>query len=462
MHARPNLEARRLRENDDVPDRAAPEPPQAAVLQLQRSAGNQATLALLNPSTRTLSRDPDAGTADAGTAPASSSAQTSATSGSPDFAAAIDARDIGAIKRIDDFRGASDAQRLSMIEILLDQWWVGPYDEAALERIWESFGERLPETMATQARLWADCVDRGAELPRWTRYDNLYLTCEIQPGVISMRQVQRVPPRVDALSESDYLQFRQLMHFAGSPMQLAFICKALAAERSVGDIATFANTIRSQPDTWLISNLAITPDQTPVGSSAQTGAMQQWQMSCGPTTVQVLQAETDPIFALSITSGGAINDQTQSNQALTTGQATILQGQGSTPTPVGTAGQGAWVESDMNALSASTGVTYTYTSVTATFPTNAADSDVDRAVTRIIAFLDRDIPVPIVIGQGSATTAVSTAHYVMCLRASGDQILIHDPGNGTTAWVGRAQFLSNGLAPPLSWPSLAGYDRPST
>jgi len=434
----------------------APEmPPQAAaVLALQRQVGNAATSALIGGG-RILARDPEGATA------APPEAAPGGGGGSTDFARVITERSISGIKAIEDFRGATDVQREQMIEILLDQFWVGPYDEAALERIWDSYGERLPAKMAEAARQWVDCVDRGAELPRWTRWDRIYLSCEIQPGVITQRQTERTRAAVERLSDSDYLQFRQLIHFAGSPMQMAFLCKALAADRGVSDIAVFAATIRSQPDQWLLDNLAITADRTPVGGQSATGVMQQWQMSCGPTNVQILHAETDPIYALSITSGGAINDQTQSNTAMTNEQGAILLGQGSTPTPVGTAGTGAWVESDLNALSNATGVTYTYTSVTATFPTNAADSDVDKAVTKIIAYLDRDIQVPIVIGQGSATSAVSTAHYVMCLRAQGDQILIHDPGNGLTAWVTRAQFLGNSLRPPLSWPSLAGYDKPS-
>ena len=47
------------------------------------------------------------------------------------------------------------------------------------------------------------------------------------------------------------------------------------------------------------------------------------------------------------------------------------------------------------------------------------------------------------------------------LRAQGDSILINDPGSGTTTWVARQAFLTNTLAPPLSWPFLAGYDQPS-
>jgi hypothetical protein len=142
---------------------------------------------------------------------------------------------------------------------------------------------------------------------------------------------------------------------------------------------------------------------------------------------------------------------------MTVEQGAILIGHGSMPTPLGTAGQGAWVESDLNNISAATGVTYTFTLVTAIAPANPAGGEVDKAVTSIIGFLDQGIQVPILIGGGPTVTA----HYVMGLRAQGDSILVNDPGNGTTTWVTRQQFLTNTLAPPLSWPFLAGYDRPS-
>src|SRR4051794_25478930 len=204
------LRTQRERDEDLTRSRrgdAAPPAPAAHVLALQRRLGNRAVAAM-------LARDPVADTAP-----------------TTDMAQAIADRDIGAIKAIDDYSPASDAQRIEMIEILLDQFWVGPRDEAALERIWASFGERLPAMMATRARLWADCVDRGAELKRWTRYDNLALTCEISPGVINDRQVGRAVARVGQLNDADYLQLRQLIFFAASGAELAFICKALAAER---------------------------------------------------------------------------------------------------------------------------------------------------------------------------------------------------------------------------------------
>jgi len=438
----------KLKREEDVEredGRREPAPPPAPVsqmLELQRTMGNQAAMALMARSVRaTLAREP--GTAEAPQANAS-------------ISQAIADRDIGAIKAIDDFTPASDPQRLEMIAILLDQFWVGPRDEAALERIWASFGERLPAMMATHARVWWDCVDRGAELPRWTRYDNLNLTCEISPGVINDRQVRRAVARIDEIPENEYLQFRQLMYYAGSGAEVAFLCKALAAERTIGDIATFANTIRGKDRPWLLANLNVADENVAQGGSA-SGIQQQWQMACGPTSVQTIRAQNDPIYALSLTAAGPVSGASWANLPMTVEQGAILIGHGSMPTPIGTSGQGAWVESDLNAISSTTGVTYTFQLITAIAPVNPAGGEVDKAVTSIIGFLNQGIQVPILIGGGPQVTA----HYVMGLRAQGDSILINDPGSGTTTWVARQAFLTNTLAPPLSWPFLAGYDQPS-
>ena len=442
MTTRTKLKRQEEIEREEGRREPAPAPaPVAQMLDLQRTMGNQAAMTMMARSARAVvAREP---TAEAPQANAS-------------ISQAIADRDIGAIKAIDDFTPASDPQRLEMIAILLDQFWVGPRDEAALERIWASFGERLPAMMATHARVWWDCVDRGAELPRWTRYDNLNLTCEISPGVINDRQVRRAVARIDEIPENEYLQFRQLMYYAGSGAELAYICKALAAERTVGDIATFANTIRGKDRPWLLANLNVADENVAQGGSA-SGIQQQWQMACGPTSVQTIRAQNDPIYALSLTAAGPVSGASWANLPMTVEQGAILIGHGSMPTPLGTAGQGAWVESDLNNISSATGVTYAFTAVNALAPVNPAGGEVDKAVDSIIAFLNQGIQVPILIGGGPNVTA----HYVMGLRAQGDQILINDPGSGTTTWVGRQAFLTNTLAPPLSWPFLAGYDKPT-
>ncbi|AHH97294.1 hypothetical protein [Kutzneria albida] len=83
----------------------------------------------------------------------------------PRPAADIAATTPAEVKRVEDFTGISDANRFQLIQVLLDQTWVGPYDEAALERLWDGLDEAgLIRFTAAHPGLWRDCVDRGAEL----------------------------------------------------------------------------------------------------------------------------------------------------------------------------------------------------------------------------------------------------------------------------------------------------------
>lgn len=77
---------------------------------------------------------------------------------------AIETEEVFWVKTISDFSEASETERMQLVDILLDQSWVGPSDEAALEYIWESFGDDVLEVAKRNFGRWTSCVDRGAEL----------------------------------------------------------------------------------------------------------------------------------------------------------------------------------------------------------------------------------------------------------------------------------------------------------
>lgn len=57
-------------------------------------------------------------------------------------------------------------ERIEMIQTLLNQFLVGPFDERALEKIWASFGDRLFEVANDHLDLWNRSWRRGAELTK--------------------------------------------------------------------------------------------------------------------------------------------------------------------------------------------------------------------------------------------------------------------------------------------------------
>jgi hypothetical protein len=82
---------------------------------------------------------------------------------------AIANEDIGAIKDIANYRLATREQRYRMLHLLIQQRWVGPYDEEAIWNIWDSFDEKLPEAAGTKEGLvyWRYSVEEADvdELP---------------------------------------------------------------------------------------------------------------------------------------------------------------------------------------------------------------------------------------------------------------------------------------------------------
>jgi hypothetical protein len=79
------------------------------------------------------------------------------------LAKAIKSKDLADIKAVSDFSSATGAERTEFITIILDQGWVGPADEAALERLWNSFGEGIVDMVNNSSDLWDLCVDRGMD-----------------------------------------------------------------------------------------------------------------------------------------------------------------------------------------------------------------------------------------------------------------------------------------------------------
>jgi hypothetical protein len=68
--------------------------------------------------------------------------------------------DLDAIRELRDFSSTSEAQRLAMIDRLTGQFHVGGSDEAALARVWSSFGPAFARVAGENPRHWRNSVAR--------------------------------------------------------------------------------------------------------------------------------------------------------------------------------------------------------------------------------------------------------------------------------------------------------------
>ena len=71
-------------------------------------------------------------------------------------------KDIGKIKQVEPaaYALASDSQAIDMIMILLNQGWVGPFDEDAIYEIWASRGKGVLDLASKYTFVWNMCLDR--------------------------------------------------------------------------------------------------------------------------------------------------------------------------------------------------------------------------------------------------------------------------------------------------------------
>lgn len=77
---------------------------------------------------------------------------------------ALKSKDAGDVKDIDNVYAATEAERIDLLKILVDQWWAGNSDEKMMERIWDSFGFKIFLIASQHMDLWKQCVDKGADL----------------------------------------------------------------------------------------------------------------------------------------------------------------------------------------------------------------------------------------------------------------------------------------------------------
>ncbi|MEI7743935.1 MAG: hypothetical protein WCK58_09330 [Chloroflexota bacterium] len=337
-------------------------------------------------------------------------------------------------------------------------------DAGLMARLREEVGRDSGVVTALEAARRIEPTGTTPVGPRWTEADRNMLAAQAaKVGVIDVRMAARAPGAVAALADADYAAFRALLAGAGSDAERAFILKALATGHAIGEVTTFATTIRGMTDAWLIQNLNVLQITSTTDTAGGTGIIQQFGNSCGPTSVQVLRAEADPIYALSLNSAGPVgqasptavtNPTTIPNTAAAGEQGAILDahvadGTGNAPLNRATPGGGAWVETDMNARRQATGVEYTRRDI-------GSDLSVDQALAILTISTGMGIDVPIIVGSRPG----EFAHYVVVIRKDGDRYQIHDVWAGQTVWRTATDFRTSRLNLPSNHMAISALAEP--
>jgi hypothetical protein len=360
---------------------------------------------------------------------------------------------------------SEEEQSSSIIDDILDAFGLGDSDS---DDIYE---EAEDESEEEGQSLWDTITDFFDELVtdiegalfRWTRVDKAKIDAQTVPNVLTSFQAGRIEGAVNRLDEDSYDRLRIILDNANSEMEFAFICKALSAGHTIDEVEEFADTINGMSERWLVQNLSVVDETTEEGETGR-GIQQQFGNSCGPTSLQLIHAQADPIYALRLHSAGPVdaavddaktNPENSPNSEMADEQNAILQshadaGTGNAATDRSNPTGGAWVESDMNELVGATGLTFE-TKIIGTAIT------LNEAIDVLKTNLTRGIHVPIVVG-GSVG---DTAHYVVALNWAQSRIQIHDVWAGETVWRTEDDLRNSTLNLPSNHIMLTAVDVPT-
>ena len=305
------------------------------------------------------------------------------------------------------------------------------------------------------------------------------------PPILGSFQAERAQKRLAEMDGISRFVFTGLQGAAKSPQEQEYLLKALAAGHNMKEIADFAREIRGKSPEWMHQNLRLTGDE-----NGAAGLKQQWSMSCGPTTTQVIHGELDPIYALSVRKDNAdihgVDPQPDASMwdqikaraqgkvlgehSMADEQADILtNGGGKAVERDKSGGKGMGLPDALQTLADVTGVSYNMTQ-TAASPTIAADAGIlTQLVGRALdvgasssnagtfAKLDADLAKGIPAGIRVSDAANSGGHFVAVTGSFGEgedkTYVLHDPMAGQTVYV-KASDLQEGKIIP----KIAGWD----
>lgn len=142
------------------------------VIDLQSAAGNRAVWEMIRDRTPTVQRNDEGGmSSSSGSSttgspgPVSSQPTPAQTAGRTAITEALEHFSQAAFRDIPDWSLAAEPERITLIDKATDLslFWVGPRDEAALERCWASFGAGFQAAVEANPHLWARSIFRGVD-----------------------------------------------------------------------------------------------------------------------------------------------------------------------------------------------------------------------------------------------------------------------------------------------------------
>jgi hypothetical protein len=283
--------------------------------------------------------------------------------------------------------------------------------------------------------------------------------------VLASHRLARASRAVAALSPADAARLRTLLG-GSSPVRRAYLLAALAAGHLLARVEKLAadTSAYAHDDGWLHRHLGLLDGGVgPASYADEAGGVvplrQLAPVTCGPTSLIVLRALVDPVYALELTTGGNPADPARSSvraveqrfraEQSSVHHAATRDAVGPLPWPkrFGTPPWGA--ARFLNRLSWVTGVEYDWQPVD--------NSDPEQLRQRLVAItggLALGVPVPLYIGKQV------DRHVVLAFGHESRRLRLYEPSRGAVVTVGEDDVLQNRLG-AAGWDRLEGVLTPA-
>jgi hypothetical protein len=242
--------------------------------------------------------------------------------------------------------------------------------------------------------------------------------------ILTGAQADRAATRLADLPAAGRAKFDAALGGAKSAEERAYILKVLAAGHTADEVARFAGTIRGKKPDWLRSRLnLVDPATTGPVTYLDVPVRQYDNMTCGSTSILMARAMADPLYALSLTSGGTDDDTTDPDlfaRRLAAEEQRIHDATNLVwPQILGTSPWG--VSDELNRHRDAFGTGFDWRLVD---DTDARS--VDPALRNAVTAVDGGQPVPVLIGDSYPR------HYVLMIGHDGSDLLFYDPAGYVT------------------------------
>lgn len=264
-------------------------------------------------------------------------------------------------------------------------------------------------------------------------------------------QKTRADSLLAGMSEDDQAKVKKILDSA-EPDQKKYLTKALASKHSAAEITAFNKKIAGKSKTWMEANLHL------VGNSKGKGIRQQWHDSCGPTTVQAMMGELDPMYALKLHEENSnvttanFADGSKINKKMGAEQKKMLEDHGGVAVSRSEdGGAGMVLDGLLNEQTAKIGVKFDIQSASDDTEMSAALDDAEKA-------LKSGLPVPVRVGDDG-----EGGHFVLMTGIDPGpprRYSFHDPWDAKTLVFTDQQIKTNDIN-IAGWTKMTHIFKPS-